>query len=94
MSLRNNRRSRLVLRPTTGVQQAIADCDGDGHDAARKRAFHLSGTSTCIDRVVPPGMDGEVDKAHEAAGIVARGLTRGRHCTNSMPAPSIWHGWR
>ena len=28
--------------------------------------------NTCIDRVVPQGMDGEVDKAHEAAGIVAR----------------------
>jgi hypothetical protein len=33
--------------------------------------------NTCIDRVVPQGMDGEVDKAHEAAGIVARSLTRG-----------------
>jgi hypothetical protein len=33
--------------------------------------------NTCIDRVVPPGMDGEVDKAHEASIIVARGLTRG-----------------
>jgi len=33
--------------------------------------------NTCIDRVVPPGMDGEVDKAHEASVIVARGLTRG-----------------
>ena len=29
--------------------------------------------NTCIDRVVPPGMDGEVDKAHEAGIIVARG---------------------
>jgi hypothetical protein len=34
-------------------------------------------THTCIDRVVPPGMDGEVDKAHEAGAIVARSLTRG-----------------
>jgi ABC-2 type transport system ATP-binding protein len=27
-SLRNNRRSRVMLRPTTGGQQAIADCEG------------------------------------------------------------------
>ncbi len=32
---------------------------------------------TCIDRVVPPGMDAHVDKSHEAAQIVARSLTRG-----------------
>ncbi len=32
---------------------------------------------TCIDRVVPLGMDASVDQGHEAATLVARNLTRG-----------------
>ena len=32
---------------------------------------------TCIDRVVPRGMDGDVDAGHEASRRVARSLTCG-----------------
>ncbi len=32
---------------------------------------------TCIDRVVPLGMDAQVDEGHEAGLVVARSLMRG-----------------
>jgi hypothetical protein len=58
---------------------------------AKKSALHPDWYKhTCIDRIVPPGLDPHVDSMHEAAHIVAHSLTGGAPMRDIDPR-TIYH---